>query len=463
MPNQILLKQSSVANSAPTTSDLAFGELAVNTYDGKVFFKVNPGTGNVIAQVGTQEAEYVWYVSKSGNDANNGKSLSTAFLTIKAAVTAANVVTAASPNNRVTIFVKAGDYTENNPISLNARVTIVGDDLRSVSVRPLNPTQDIFWVRNGCYLTGMTFRGHLAPAAAVAFPATGTPVNNIITTSPYVQNCSSITFSSGATAAGAGMKIDGSLAGGLKSMVLDAYTQINSGTPGDPGAELLGGIGVHIINQGYAQLVSLFTVCCSHSILCESGGTCSVTNSNSSFGTFALYADGKSPVLYTGDTDGSQTGPSFLLKNLTQRPSVNDAISFDGGTTLYTIYGSTPLVGGASTVLLPVELTTAIPDSTAVNFYARSQITSSSHTFEYVGTGDDLSKALPNTGAQPIQANEVVAINGGEVIYTSTDQKGNFRVGDQLTINSVLGTIEGEAFDKSLFAVMTPYILALEG
>jgi hypothetical protein len=40
MPNQILLKQSAVANSTPTTSDLAFGELAVNTYDGKVFFKV---------------------------------------------------------------------------------------------------------------------------------------------------------------------------------------------------------------------------------------------------------------------------------------------------------------------------------------------------------------------------------------------------------------------------------------
>jgi hypothetical protein len=461
MPNQILLKQSSVANSAPTTSDLAFGELAVNTYDGKVFFKVNSGTGNVIAQVGTQEAEYVWYVSKSGNDANNGKSLSTAFLTIKAAVTAANIVAAANSNNRVTIFVKAGDYTENNPISLGARVTIVGDDLRSVSVRPANPTQDIFWVRNGCYLTGMTFRGHLDPAAAVAFPTTGA---GVITTSPYVQNCSSITFSSGSTAAGAGMRIDGSLASGsLKSMVLDAYTQINSGNPGDPGAEALGGIGVHILNQGYAQLVSLFTVCCSHSILCESGGFCSVTNSNSSFGTFALYADGKSSMLYAGAVDGAQQGPSFLLKGLSQRPNVNDAISFDGGATLYTIYGSTPLVAGASTVLLPVELTTAVPDNTPVQFFQRSQITSSGHTFEYVGTGDDLTKALPNTGAQPIQANEVVQVNGGEVIYTSTDQKGDFRVGDQFTINGVLGTITGEAFDRSLFAVMTPYILAIEG
>ena len=50
MANQILLKQSSVANSVPTTSDLAFGELAVNTHDGKVYFKVDPGTGAVLPQ-----------------------------------------------------------------------------------------------------------------------------------------------------------------------------------------------------------------------------------------------------------------------------------------------------------------------------------------------------------------------------------------------------------------------------
>jgi hypothetical protein len=71
--------------------------------------------------------------------------------------------------------------------------------------------------------------------------------------------------------------------------------------------------------------------------------------------------------------------------------------------------------------------------------------------------------ALPQAGGIPIQANEVVQTNGGEVVYTSTDQRGDFRIGDQLTINSVQGTITGEAFDRSLFAVMTPYILAIEG
>jgi hypothetical protein len=74
-----------------------------------------------------------------------------------------------------------------------------------------------------------------------------------------------------------------------------------------------------------------------------------------------------------------------------------------------------------------------------------------------------LVNALPATGAMPIQANEVVQTNGGLVVYTSTDQRGDFRIGDQLTINGSSGTITGDTFDKSLFAILTPYILAIEG
>jgi hypothetical protein len=445
MANQILLKQSSVANSVPTTGNLAFGELAVNTHDGKLFFKIDPGTGEVIITVGTQVAPAVYYVSKAGNDAFDGTSLNTAFLTVKAAVTAGNAYITANPGAKVTVYVKTGDYTENNPISLLAGMTIVGDNLRSVSIRPANTTQDILWVRNGCYITGITFRDHVSPAAAVAYPSTGA---GFITTSPYVQNCSSITTT------GTGMKIDGSLATGLRSMVVDAYTQINQG-----------GIGIHITNQGYAQLVSVFTVCTQDGILCESGGFCSITNSNSSFGTFGLRADGKSTMLFAGTTNGvNQTGNVIVIDGLgTTQPVVTNAVSFDGGVTLYTIYDTTPVTAGQSSVTLAVEITIPIPDGTPATFYQRSSINASSHTFEYVGTGNNLATALPQAGGIPVPANEVVQTAGGEVIYTSTDQRGDFRVGDQLTINGVLGTITGEAFDKSLFAVMTPYILAIEG
>lgn len=41
MSQQILIKRSAVSGKVPTTAQLALGELAVNTYDGKLFLKKN--------------------------------------------------------------------------------------------------------------------------------------------------------------------------------------------------------------------------------------------------------------------------------------------------------------------------------------------------------------------------------------------------------------------------------------
>jgi len=402
------------------------------------------GAGNLswITAINTT-VENVVYVSKSGNDSNDGRNLENAKLTIAAAVTVANDLQTANPTGTTVILVKAGDYTENNPMSLSAGVSIVGDNLRTVSVRPANPTQDIFWVRNRCYLTGMTFRDHLDPAAAVAFPSTG--AGNIFT-SPYVQNCSSITTT------GAGMRVDGDLAGGLKSMVLDAYTQFNQG-----------GLGIHIINQGYAQLVSIFSICCTAGVKCEAGGTCSITNSNNSFGDYGLWADGVSNVLYSG-TLISNTRSTLTIGDLSERPAPNDAVEItdDVNTQYILIRSATPLVGNVSVVTF-AETLEFVPTPGPVDFRQLSLITASGQTFEYVGTGTDLLTSTPRLGGIPIQENEIRETDGGRVNFTSTDQFGDFRIGGGLTINEEAGVIEGTTFDKSLFAVLTPFILALEG
>ena len=388
-------------------------------------------------------AQNVLYVSKSGNDANSGTDLSNAKLTIAAAVTAANALQALNPAGMTCIFVKAGDYTEVNPMSLSAGVSIVGDNLRAVTVRPSIPTSDIFWVRNRCYLTGMTFRDHLNPAAAVAFPSTGA---GFIVTSPYIQNCSSITTT------GAGMRVDGNLAGGLKSMVLDSYTQFNQG-----------GLGIHITNQGYAQLVSIFTICCTAGVKCEAGGTCSITNSNNSFGDYGLWAEGAGPTLYTG-TLTAVTRETMTFSGLTVRPAVNDAVLItDGVSSQYILVReATPLAAGISTITFSEDLEFT-PTFGLCNFKQISLISASSQTFEYVGTGTNILTSTPRLGGVPIQANEIRETNGGRVNYTSTDQFGDFRIGDGLLISEEAGVIEGTTFDRSLFAVLTPYILALEG
>ena len=97
------------------------------------------------------------------------------------------------------------------------------------------------------------------------------------------------------------------------------------------------------------------------------------------------------------------------------------------------------------------------------DFYQYSLISGSSHTFEWVGSGVNINTALPAQGGVPIPANEVIEANGGRVYYTATNQKGDFSIGADLVIDRNTGTITGNTFDRSLFAVLTPYILALEG
>jgi hypothetical protein len=460
------------------------------------------------ANVGNTAYANFLFVSKTGSDDNDGLTLGNAFLTIKKALSVAT--------EKSTVFVKSGDYTEENPITIPTRVGIVGDNLRTVTVRPANPTQDIFYVNNACFVTGITFRDHLHPAAAFAFNPDGSA--GFITTSPYIQDCSSITTT------GKGMYIDGNAALGLKSMVLDAYTQFNQG-----------GTGIHIDNEGYAQLVSIFTINTQDGILCTNGASCSITNSNCSFGTFGLRADGVSPVKFSAQTNGvDQVGLSFIVDGMGSNvPIVNGVVTFNEGTDVvstvltndlatittaqphgltagrsfkamglgspfdgvHDVVSSTPstitysvpapnqnlsaatgsvsqfytidkfeeITSGEYRIDVLERIRNPIPDNTNVDFYVRSFISASSHTFEYVGSGNDLFTSLPSAGGIPVQEFEVVSTKGGQVFFTSTDQKGDFRIGGELTINRADGTISGRTFDRSLFAVLTPYILAIEG
>jgi hypothetical protein len=208
-----------------------------------------------------------------------------------------------------TIVIRPGVYTENNPIGLRTDVTVTGQDLRLVTIRPLNVTKDVFHVRRGCLIENINFAGSSVSIAhtgcgAVAFPPTNPcriccfriiapgPANEGSTgrwRSPYVRNCTN--FMTGSI----GMKINGdhataSIPGNdLKSMVCDSFTQYNEN-----------GIGVSITNNAYAQLVSIFTINCDIGIYVDSGGSCDLTNSNSSFGNFGLYAVGIGSTEFTG-------------------------------------------------------------------------------------------------------------------------------------------------------------------
>lgn len=425
-----------------------------------------------------------------------------------------------------TIFVKNGTYRENNPLFVPPEVSIIGDNLRDVTVIPINKDRDIFWVNNGSYISEMSFRGHRYPSAAIAFPEQGA---GAIIKSPYIQNCTSF----GTT--GAGMRVDGNRAQGLRSMVLDSYTQYNQG-----------GTGIEVINSGYAQLVSIFTICCDKAVYAASGGTCSITNSNTDFGNYGLVADGVSPLQYSAKINGDQNSANVLtLKNVIKKPYLGQVVTINklyyfvqklkiinpgsgynvppkitidnptgingiqakatctvkngklveiilvssgrqyefvpqvtvepspGGITAeieaeiypvyYTVLSATDPVDGECTLTLEENLPYLPLNGEEVNFYQVSKIIASSHCFEYVGAGTNISKARPEMGGITKTENEVIRINGGRVAVTSTDQSGNFKIGADLTLNQNIGTLTGRTFTKSLFVSITPLILALEG
>ena len=561
---------------------------------------------------GINSAPNVLYVAKDGIDTNNGTSIDNAKLTIAAAVGIAESGT--------TIKVLSGNYVEQNPIEVPAFVAIVGDDQRSVKVLPNIANKDLFHVRKGVKLASMTFSGHTAPAAAVGFPTTeiAENVGGGKWKGPYIQNCTSDTTT------GVGIRVDGKQARSLKAMNVDSFTQYNQG-----------GVGVAVTNSGFAQLVSVFTICCDEAIACDAGGQADLANSNCSFGTKGLVSRGTGALQFTGAVSseaavsqdnvtvdlstpnlnitafdythqtgvatvttsanhnfsvgmgvtlsgivldcayGQKTYPhknpyvfevdavpsvrSFVVnvgistlghtyvrdgraKLDVDRPYDGQVVYFDtlyktvesiavgsGGTgytstpevtidasptgetatafaTLegesvssitiissgnqytstpnvtisapdvgvntatatastssiyYTINSSTPVVSGISTLTLDTNLLNAVGMESTAYFFQQSKIIASSHTFEYVGAGNNITSATPKRGGVTVQENEVITSDGGVVIYTSTDQAGNFRIGNDLQINQNTGTISGRAFSKSLFSEMTPFILAL--
>ena len=543
----------------------------------------NPDGKIVWAPAGADSRNII-YVSKYGNDDNNGRTEGAAKLTIGAAAAIAQ------PGD--TIMVRSGVYAENNPIGLRTDVSVSGQDLRLVTIYPQN-NDDVFYVRRGCLIENLSFAyskdpfDDIAPisitGAAVAFPppaGIGSARSGFLDPgpcnegpsgrwrSPYIRNCTNFMTNS------IGMKIDGNhvsaaftgtnnLGQDLKCMVCDSFTQYNEN-----------GIGVSITNNGYAQLVSIFTINCNVGVYCDTGGSCDITNSNSSFGNYGLYANGVGDIEFTGITTGGNVtaeqdtyvftsvrddlnnirkpfdgqalffkinladyndvggatgivtaplrtvrsirvtnggsgyseaappnvsisapgGPEAILAELSANVSAAGTItSIDvissgrnflpdqpiivsisgvGGATAEAIMdpiyftvntASEPTNVGLTTVTFNEFIPYSVGAGTSVEFRRISRIITSNISFEYIGAGVDINRSNPFQGGVPVPENEVVAINGGQIPFTSTDQKGNFRIGSGLTIDQTTSTISGRDFNRAIQANLTPLILALGG
>jgi len=534
------------------------------------------GTGVSWRPPGVQTQNAIW-VTMDGSDINSG------YLEGDAKRTIGSAAEIAEPGD--TIFIRSGVYYENNPIGLRTDVSVSGQDLRLVTVIPLNTDKDVFHVRRGCLIENLSFAGvsvsvgHTG-SGAVAFPPT--ELSKVAITgytapgpttegptgrwkSPYIRNCTNFMSKS------IGMKIDGNhatastIGADLKCMVCDSFTQYNEA-----------GIGVSITNNGYAQLVSIFTINCDIGIYADTGGSCDLTNSNSSFGNFGLVAVGLGSTEFTGKvredtaadtdivglssvfdyfknprrpydgqalwfkinlsnypdaigsgiitspleqvdsiivTDGgsgytSSAPPSIIIRDsdgtvvpkgpqgiiAEASPTIDDTtgkivsidvintgrnyissqnivIDIDGDATA--IVKMSPIyftVSESTAPTLPTGITTTtfnefisyeLFQNDQIELKRISRILTSSHSFEYIGSGTDINTSTPLQGGIPIKANEVVALDGAQIPFTSTDQKGNFDIGDGLQVDQTTSSIRGRDFSRAIQAEVTPLILAL--
>jgi len=263
------------------------------------------GDGSQLTNVGY--VEKVYYVAEDGSDTNDGKTLSTPFRTIKAAIAAASASQSTNPlipSYRQSIHVKTGYYIEEAPITVPPNTSILGDDLRTVVIRPTTATSgsNLFLMNNGTYCWGLRLEG--CAIDDLEDPRNGFffafAPNAYIVTSPYIQNCSAIhtppdkfyaPLDSGSNPPNplvgngpGGMIVDDSVLDGyspLKSMIVDAYTQV-----------AFNGIGICVRGRGYAQMVSFFTNFSRVGTYCIEGGHASLLNSNTTFGDYGLRSKG---------------------------------------------------------------------------------------------------------------------------------------------------------------------------
>jgi hypothetical protein len=305
------------------------------------------GSGNLgWSDSDTFGSNRVYVSATKGSDSNDG--ITAPVLTIKRALQIASglVYTSGGAINgtRINVIVSAGDYYIDNPVIVPDNVTVKGDSLRSVNLRPLNAGRDLLRVRNGCYFGEVTFRDGLSGgipsytfAYAVAFDdPTDTNTSRVgytflptskplINQSPYIQNVTLLSF-----LGGNGVLVDGNLVTTPNTPVnqIEAENPISGPAP-EQGKSMVanaftmlsfGGTGWRVINDAYVQIVSCFQIFMLNGCYTQSGGYCSITNSATNFGLYALRSSGFSPNAFafdkgyigtTGTTGSKQTITAF--------------------------------------------------------------------------------------------------------------------------------------------------------
>ena len=317
MANTIILKNNGTPSSAPTTSDLVFGELGVNYHDAKVYFKVNDGTGDRIDEVGASLpiANTIFIQTyPTGDDANSGTTWDTSVATFERALAIADDRKTLDPFAITLIDVGAGRYMTRGHLDMPDD-TIIRGVHRSVVVIPESGYEETnqFRMGSGCFIEGIIFEGwrldslvnptegfavSFRPGAVIrrvpyahkiavrTIPTWGTvpPPLNPLLSNPFVPR-------------GAGVALaDGS--------IISPYSIFPNIMTWGATPVVANGIGYCAKNGGLINAVNAISLWAHKHFLALSGGQIILSACSTQFGDYTMWSEGKRNIIYPTSVTG---------------------------------------------------------------------------------------------------------------------------------------------------------------
>ena len=178
------------------------------------------------------------------------------------------------------------------------------------------------------------------------------------------------------------------------------------------------------------------------------------------------YLTASATITGNGYADNYQIGKYLYVKNLSAIPTPGANIQISGIDNInYKLVAIANLAGSAPNYTARLQVSPIIKTeespihSTSLSINQRySQVRLTGHDFLDIGVGNFATANYPNINiSNRVQANEVVEKGGGRVFYTSTDQDGNFRVGELFKIEQATGiaSLNADAFDLSGLTELT--------
>jgi hypothetical protein len=176
-----------------------------------------------------------------------------------------------------------------------------------------------------------------------------------------------------------------------------------------------------------------------------------------------------------GYADNYQNGSYVRVRQISAVPTAGSNVIINGLSGTYKLVAIVSLTGaytGAQTALYQLSPTigvsTLIENGTSVSSRIRySQVRLTGHDFLNIGFGNTAQSNYPNSpiGTSLVQGNEIREGNQGRVFYTSTDQDGNFRVGNLFSVAQSTGiaTLNADAFNVAGLQTLSLGNLSLSG